>query len=92
MTVSSLLVFIVSLILLAEMPKTFFPVVFEVVSAFSNTGYSMGTTADLSSFGRLVIGLTMFWGRLGPLTLVVLLAQRERPTYARYPSEQIVMG
>ncbi len=92
MTVSSLLVFVVSLLLLAEMPETFFPVIFEVVSAFSNTGYSLGATANLDSFGRLLIGLTMFWGRLGPLTLVVLLAQRERPTYARYPSEQIVMG
>ena len=92
MTVSTLLVFIVSLLLLAEMSSGFFPVIFEVVSAFSNTGYSLGATSELSSFGRLMIGLTMFWGRLGPLTLVVLLAQRERPTYARYPSEQIVMG
>ncbi|HEY53028.1 MAG TPA: TrkH family potassium uptake protein, partial [Caldilineae bacterium] len=92
MTVSSLLVFVVSLLLLAEMSGTFFSIIFEVVSAFSNTGYSLGTTSELSSFGRLLIALTMFWGRLGPLTLVVLLAQRERPTYARYPSEQIVMG
>jgi trk system potassium uptake protein TrkH len=92
MTVSTFLVFVVTLMLLANMPKTFFPIIFEVVSAFSNTGYSLGATSELSSFGRVMIGLTMFWGRLGPLTMVVLLAQRERPTYARYPSEQIVMG
>jgi trk system potassium uptake protein len=29
---------------------------------------------------------------LGPLTLVVLLAQREHPTMLRYPAEQIVIG
>lgn len=92
MTVSTLLCFIASIILLANMPRDFFPVIFEVVSAFSNTGYSLGATARLNSLGRLLIAFLMFWGRLGPLTLVVLLAQRERPTHIRYPSEQIVIG
>lgn len=92
MTVSTLVCFFVSIVLLAEMPKEFFPVIFEVVSAFSNTGYSLGLTAQLDSFGRILIAFTMFWGRLGPLTLVVLLAQRERPTHIRYPSEQVVLG
>jgi trk system potassium uptake protein TrkH len=92
MMVSILLVLIVSLMLLASTQGTFLDVVFEVVSAFSNTGYSLGLTGQLDSLGRFIIAFTMFWGRLGPLTLVVMLAQRERPTYLRYPTEKIAMG
>lgn len=92
MTVSTLICLLASIILLADMPSEFFGVIFEVVSAFSNTGYSLGITPQLDTLGRGVIAFMMFWGRLGPLTLVVLLAQRERPLYARYPHEQIVIG
>jgi trk system potassium uptake protein TrkH len=92
MTVSTLLCFFVTLILLSINSENLFLMGFEVVSAFSNTGFSLGATPILSSAGRLLIAFTMFWGRLGPLTLVILLAQRERPALARYPSERIVMG
>lgn len=92
MTVSTLVCFVTTLMLLTDKTGSLFPVGFEVVSAFSNTGYSLGATGDLTLFGRLLIAFTMFWGRLGPLTLVVLLAQREHPTLVRYPAEQIVLG
>jgi trk system potassium uptake protein TrkH len=92
MAVSMMVVFVVTLLLLANTAGDFTAVTFEVISAFSNTGYSLGLTGDLNTFGRLLIAFTMFWGRLGPLTLVVLLAQRERPTYIRYPTEKVVLG
>ncbi|MFQ5610522.1 MAG: TrkH family potassium uptake protein [Anaerolineae bacterium] len=92
MTVSTLLCFVVTLLLLTDRIGELLPVAFETVSAFSNTGYSLGATTDLDRFGRLLVAFTMFWGRLGPLTMVVLLAQRERPTLVRYPTEQIVLG
>jgi trk system potassium uptake protein TrkH len=92
MTVSTLGCFVVTLLLLLSGAGALMPVAFEVISAFSNTGYSLGATGELHEFGRVLIALTMFWGRLGPLTLVVLLAQREHPTFARYPAEQIVIG
>ena len=92
MTVATLLCFVVTMILLINAAGRTFPVTFEVVSAFSNTGYSLGETGELNDLGRLLIAFTMFWGRLGPLTLVVLLAQRERPSHVLYPSEQIVIG
>ncbi len=92
MMISILLVILVSLFMLANSEGSFLDVIFEVVSAFSNTGYSLGLTSKLSEFGRLLIAFTMFWGRLGPLTLVVLLAQREHPTFVRFPSEKIALG
>ena len=69
-----------------------FPVAFEVISAYSNTGYSLGITDSLNSMSRLLVAFTMFWGRLGPLTIVVALAQRHKATLIRYPAERIIIG
>jgi trk system potassium uptake protein TrkH len=65
---------------------------FEVVSAFSTVGLTMDTTARLSEAGRVIIELMMFIGRLGPLTLVVLLAARERAPYVTYAEEPVLIG
>ncbi|MDQ4147026.1 MAG: hypothetical protein M3120_04980, partial [Pseudomonadota bacterium] len=92
MTIGTLLCVAVTLVLLVINPQTIFRTGFEVVSAFSNTGYSLGMTPELTPAGRVLIAFTMFWGRLGPLTLVIMLAQRERPVFARYPSERIIIG
>ncbi|GAB4425005.1 MAG: TrkH family potassium uptake protein [Anaerolineae bacterium] len=92
LTVSTILVVLVTFLMLLIEEDTFFPVGFEVVSAFSNTGYSLGITGNLSWSSRLLIAFTMFWGRLGPLTLVVALAQRHRQTFVHYPEEKIIIG
>jgi len=92
MTVSSALVFTMTIGILLFDKQDLASVGFEVVSAFSNTGYSLGITSDLSQISRALIIFTMFWGRLGPLTLVVALAQRGRRTQIRYPEERIIIG
>ncbi|MDT8305353.1 MAG: potassium transporter TrkG [Anaerolineae bacterium] len=68
-------------------------VLFEVVSAFATVGLSLGITTELNTFGRLVIILMMFWGRLGAITLVVALAQlaATREPAVRYPEERVVL-
>ena len=90
--VSISLCFIVTLFMMIRQGDGLLEVGFTVVSAFSNTGYSLTPTDQFDNVARIALAFTMFWGRLGPLTLVVLLAQREHPTIARYPSEQIVIG
>ncbi|HRW10340.1 MAG TPA: potassium transporter TrkG [Caldilineaceae bacterium] len=92
MTVSSLLVFVVTMLLTLRHEGSLLEVVFEVVSAFSNTGYSLNFTSELDAMGRFLIAFTMFWGRLGPLTIVVALAQSEQPTLISYPEEPVIMG
>jgi trk system potassium uptake protein TrkH len=92
LTVSTALVISVTLVLILLGEGELFPIAFEVVSAFSNTGYSLGITDGFGGIGRILIAFTMFWGRLGPLTLVVALAQRRRRTLVRYPEEKIIIG
>lgn len=92
MTVSTLLVFVVTLLMTMLGDGRLFVIGFEVISAFSNTGYSLNYTGNLDTLGKLLIAFVMFWGRLGPLTIVVTLAQRQRLSYVTYPEEKIIMG
>ncbi len=67
-------------------------VLFESVSACGTVGLSTGLTPDLTIAGKLVIMLAMFAGRLGPLTLLIALAGRERTSAYSYPVEPITIG
>lgn len=66
---------------------------FEAVSAITTTGLSMGeTTANLSMAGKIVIMTAMFVGRLGALTVVLMIGDRESKLTIRYPQEELVIG
>ncbi len=92
-TVSTILVLSVVFAILLLDGGDMVAVGFEVISAFSNTGYSLGITSDLNQISRGLLIFTMFWGRLGPLTLVVALAQRNHQrTQVRFPEEKIIIG
>lgn len=64
---------------------------FEVTSAFGTVGLSQGATGVLNDFGRLVICVIMFLGRLGPLTLGFFLATKTLPR-VKYPEGAIFLG
>lgn len=51
-------------------------VMFESVSAFATVGLSTGVTAAANIPGRIILILTMFTGRVGPVTLVLSMAMR----------------
>ena len=66
---------------------------FEAVSAVTTTGLSVGTTtADLTSAGRAVVLCAMFVGRLGALTVVLMIGDRETKRHVRFPVEEVVVG
>lgn len=75
-----------------SLQRNFLEILFETTSAFATVGLSMGLTADLSPLGKLIIILTMFIGRLGPLTMVYALAQRGVKPKLRYSEEKILIG
>jgi trk system potassium uptake protein TrkH len=67
-------------------------VLFETISAFGTVGLTTGITPELSSIGQLVIILTMFMGRLGPLTLAMALTKAHHTSKYHYPKENIRIG
>ncbi|UWR22408.1 TrkH family potassium uptake protein [Sulfitobacter sp. S190] len=69
----------------------FLDLLFEVVSAFGTVGLSRGATGELDEFGRALIIIIMFVGRLGPLTLGFFLATRSVPRIG-YPEGRVYLG
>ncbi len=65
---------------------------FETVSAFGTVGLSTGVTPELSICGKLAVILCMFIGRLGPLTIALIVGRRDFNQSVRYPSEEVVVG
>jgi len=66
-------------------------ILFEQVSAFATVGLSTGLTDTLSAPGKIWIILTMYVGRLGPLTAALAVVPKEPGDY-RYPEERIMIG
>lgn len=92
--VSGLTIVIVVTFLLSitEKGQDFIVYLFEATSAFGTVGLSMGLTPELSSFGRVLIILTMFVGRLGPLTLGFAITKRRKQEAYRHPKGNIMIG
>jgi trk system potassium uptake protein len=80
------------LLTLTETGHNFIMYLFEATSAFGTVGLSMGLTPELSSLGRIVIILTMFAGRLGPLTIAFAITKRRTKEAIRHPKGNIMIG
>ena len=91
-SLAALLLIAVSWLLADFEPVGFLPVLFEAASALGTVGMSYGITPQLHDASRLVLVFAMFVGRLGPLTLVLLLAQKSQREYLEYPSETVRVG
>jgi trk system potassium uptake protein TrkH len=70
----------------------FLAIVFEATSAFGTLGLSTGLTPDLSPLGKIIIIITMFIGRLGPLTFAFALSLKSTHSKIRYPESNILIG
>jgi len=70
----------------------FLRILFEVTSAFGTVGLSTGITQALSTPGKLIIILTMFAGRIGPLTLALAVALQHEKVAYKYPETKIMIG
>jgi trk system potassium uptake protein TrkH len=87
------LVFLVALALVVSQSGfDFIDLFFESVSAFGTVGLSTGLTSELSSSGHVILIVTMFVGRLGPITIGIALAQQTRRDAYRYPQERVTIG
>lgn len=87
---------ITALLLFADPPslehnrRQFVEYFFEAVSAFGTVGLSMGVTAKLNTFQKLLVILMMFAGRVGPLTLAYALSTPKRGLV--YAEESVMVG
>jgi trk system potassium uptake protein TrkH len=89
---ASVLVIVVTMIMSITEKAPFLSILFEVVSAFGTVGLSTGITPALTVHGKLWLIITMFTGRVGPVTLALALAMRQGRTLVQYPEGKAIIG
>jgi trk system potassium uptake protein TrkH len=72
---------------------SFIDVLYETVSATATVGLSRNLTSTLNEAGKLIIILTMYLGRVGPISLAVALGSKnESQNVISEPIEDIIVG
>ena len=82
-----------TVLILATSNASVIDAVFETVSATATVGLSRNFTATLNAFGKLIIIVTMYFGRVGPISLAVALGSKnESQNVISEPTEDISIG
>lgn len=86
-------VFVSALLLSLTMDRAMLDVLFEAVSATATVGLSRNLTSYLNVWGKLVIIVTMYFGRVGPISLAVAFkSKKEEANIIKNPSEDVSIG
>jgi trk system potassium uptake protein TrkH len=91
MLAGSLVIFVTMMLSITE-DIPFLKLLFEVTSAFGTVGLTTGITPTLSVSSKLCLIITMFAGRVGPVTLALALALREHKGHIKHPEGKILIG
>jgi len=95
-TVLSIVVVLTTLLMISITEEnsgtSLFSLFFEVISAYTTTGLSLGATPALTDWSKLLLIACMFVGRLGPMTLAVTLSRTHAGPAARFPEENVIVG
>lgn len=68
-------------------------ILYELISAFGTVGLSLNFTPKLQDLSKIIIIITMFIGRIGPLTLAIALSKNNNTKEKyKYPVENILIG
>lgn len=81
-------------VMIGDREASFMDVFFESMSAFATVGLSLGLTPELTSFGKIIISITMFIGRLGPITMALAFTMKGRHANnnIKKPEEKVMVG
>lgn len=92
---SAMLVLVITTIIVTIQPNFHvLDILYETTSAFGTVGLSLGATGHLSTVSKALIILTMFLGRVGPLSFAVALTLKsnKRNNDFVYPEAKILVG
>ena len=93
-TIMSFTIMIVSTILLSlTMERSILDILYETVSATATVGLSRNLTPFLNSIGKIIIIITMYLGRVGPISLAVAFkSQKVVSNKILNPTEEVSIG
>lgn len=90
---SFLIMFTSTVLLSAVTNANALDIFYETVSATATVGLTRNLTTSLSSIGKLIIIITMYLGRVGPISLAVAFKRRkDNQNLIRNPIEEISVG
>ena len=90
----SLTIALISTILLSlTTDRGILDVMYEIFSATGTVGLTRNLTATLNEFGRYIVIFTMFFGRIGPISMAVSLnIKKHNENIIKNPTEEISVG
>ena len=83
---------VINMLLLTTEDAPFLTILFETASAVGTVGLSVGLTPELTEWGKLIITVTMFIGRIGPLTIAYAIRPKQTKNLYRHPEGRIIIG
>ncbi len=90
---SFFIMFMSTLLLSAVTDASFLDILYETASATATVGLSRNLTATLNTVGKIIITATMYFGRVGPISLAVALnLKKQNPNIIKNPVEDISVG
>ncbi|MBR2860480.1 MAG: potassium transporter KtrB [Clostridia bacterium] len=90
---SFIIMFASTVLLSAVTDANALDVVYETVSATATVGLSRNLTASLDGVGKIIIIVTMYLGRVGPISLAVAFKRnKDNQNIIRNPIEEISVG
>lgn len=92
--ISLVVVVMSSIVLCMVEPFNMIDLLYEGFSAFATVGLTCGITPSLSLFGKVVIILLMFIGRIGPVAMMLTLMKKSHhlKNEIKYPKGDILVG
>lgn len=68
-------------------------IAYETVSAAATVGLTRSLTSNLNLWGKIIIIITMYLGRVGPISLMIALnTKKETKNIIKNPTEEISVG
>jgi len=67
-------------------------IMFEVFSALGTVGLTMGITPMLNTLSKAIITLLMYGGKVGVLSVAIVIAEKKEPAPLSRPLEKIIIG
>lgn len=80
------------ILLLMTEQGDFLDTVYEVVSALATVGLTRDYTMEMGIIGKLLITATMFFGRVGPISIAMSLNFMKKPKTLHYVVEDVRVG
>ena len=87
------IMFVSTVLLSATMDADLLDIAYEAASATATVGLTRNLTTTLNDIGKFIVIITMYLGRVGPISLAVAFnRKKENPNIIRNPIEEISVG